>query len=190
LNAAGRHDEAIAEIQRAQEVDPIVFVQKVDAGRIYACAGQYDRAIKQLRDASDLKPNDLSVHGVLGDIYLYKGMQGKSAAEYGKAAQLIGGNPSGRLSLAAADAVSGKRTEASVILSDLANLPEQYVDWPVHLAREYASLGEKNLAMVWLEKAYTEHSYALLEIRCAREFDVLQSDPRFQDLLRRMNFPQ
>jgi TolB-like protein/DNA-binding winged helix-turn-helix (wHTH) protein/Flp pilus assembly protein TadD len=190
LNSAGRHDEAIAEIQRAQEVDPIVFIQNVDAGRIYACAGQYDRAIKQLRDAPDLKPNDSYVHEVLGDIYLYKGMQAESAAEYRKAAQLKGGNPSGRLALAAADAVSGNRTEASAILSDLANLPEQYADWPVHLARQYASLGEKNLAMAWLEKAYTEHSYALLEIRCAREFDVLQSDPRFQDLLRRMNFPQ
>jgi len=44
--------------------------------------------------------------------------------------------------------------------------------------------------MAWLEKAYNEHSYALLDIRCMREFDVLQSDPRFQDLLRRMNFPQ
>jgi len=60
----------------------------------------------------------------------------------------------------------------------------------VHLARQYASLGEKNLAMAWLEKAYTEHSYALLDIRCMRKFDVLHSDPRFQDLLRRMNFPQ
>ena len=71
LNAAGRHDEAIAEIQRAQEVDPIVFIQKVDAGRIYACGGQYDRAIKQLRDASDLKPNDFRAHDALGTIYLY-----------------------------------------------------------------------------------------------------------------------
>jgi len=190
LNSAGRHDEAIAEIQRAQEVDPIVFVQKVDAGRIYACAGQYDRAIKQLRDLPDLKPNDYRVHEVLGDIYLYKGMQAESAAEYRKVAQLKGGGPFGRLALAAADAVSGNRTEASAILSDLAKLPEQNVDWPVDLARQYASLGEMNLAMALLEKAYAEHSYALLDIRCAREFDVLQSDPRFQDLLRRMNFPQ
>ncbi len=190
LNAAGRHDGAIAEIQRAQEVDPIVFIQKLDAGRIYACAGQYDRAIKQLRDAPDLKPNDVYVHAVLGDIYLYTGMQAESAVEYRKAAQLNGDPAGRRLALAAADAVSGNRTEASAILSDLANLPEQYVDWPVHLARQYASLGEKNLAMAWLEKAYTEHSYALLEIRCARELDVLQSDPRFQDLLRRINFPQ
>ena len=189
LNSAGRHDEAIAEIQRALEVDPIVFIQKVDAGSIYACAGQYDRAIKHLRDASDLKPNDVYVHAVLGDIYLYKGMQAESAAEYRKAAQLNGDPASRRLGLTAADAVSGNRTKASAILSDLAKLPEQYVDWPVHLARQYASLGEKNLAMAWLEKAYTERSYALLEIRCAREFDVLQSDPRFQDLLRRMNFP-
>jgi hypothetical protein len=116
-------------------------------------------------------------------------MQAESAAEYRKAAQLNGDPAGRRLALTAADAVSGNRTKASAILSDLANLPEQYVDWPVHLARQYASLGEKNLAMAWLEKAYTEHSYALLEIRCAREFDVLQSDPRFQDLLRRMNFP-
>ena len=60
----------LQKFKRAQEVDPIVFIQKVDAGSIYACAGQYDRAIKQLRDASDLKPNDYRVHDVLGDIYL------------------------------------------------------------------------------------------------------------------------
>jgi TolB-like protein/DNA-binding winged helix-turn-helix (wHTH) protein/Flp pilus assembly protein TadD len=189
LNVAGRHDEAIAEIQRAQEVDPLFFSLKIDAGEIYGCAGQYDRAIKQLRDALDLKPNDWRVHDVLGTIYLYKGMRAESATEYRKAAQL-NGDPSGRLALAAADAVSGNRTEASAILSDLANLPEQHVDWPVLLARQYASLGEKNLAMAWLEKAYTEHSWALQEIRCMREFDVLQSDPRFQGLLRQMNFPQ
>jgi hypothetical protein len=110
-------------------------------------------------------------------------MQAESAAEYRKVAQLKGGDPFGRLALAAADSVSGNRTEASAILSDLAKLPEQNVDWPVHLARQYASLSEKNLAMAFLEKAYTEHSYALVEIRCMREFDVLQSDPRFQDLL-------
>src|SRR5437667_5824727 len=190
LNSVGRHDEAIVKIQRAQEIDPIVFVQKVDAGRIYACAGQYDRAIQQLRDAPDLKPNDAYVHGVLGDIYLYKGMQAESAAEYRKAGQLNANAAGRRLYLVAADIAVGNRTEASAILSDLANLPEQYVDWPVHLARQYASLGEKNLAMAWLEKAYTEHSYALLDIRCMRKFDVLHSDPRFQDLLRRMNFPQ
>jgi TolB-like protein/DNA-binding winged helix-turn-helix (wHTH) protein len=190
LNSAGRHDEAIAEIQRAQEVDPIVFIQKVDAGRIYACAGQYDRAIKQLRDAPDLKPNDYRAHDVLGAVYLYKGMRAESATEYRKAAQLNTDPASRRLELVAADITNGNRTEASAILSDLANLPEQNIDWPVHLARQYASLGEKNLAMASLEKAYTEHSYALLDIRCWREFDVLHSDPRFQDLLRRMNFPQ
>jgi hypothetical protein len=92
--------------------------------------------------------------------------------------------------LVAADLAGGNRSEPSAILSDLANLHEQYVDWPVHLARQYASLGEKDLAMAWLEKAYTEHSYALLDIRCWREFDVLRSDQRFQNLLRRMNFPQ
>ena len=190
LNSAGRYDEAIVEIQRAQEVDPIVFIQKVDAGSIYACAGQYDRAIKQLRDAPDLKPNDSHVHGVLGDIYSYKGMQAESAAEYRKAGQLNANAAGRRLYLVAADIAVGNRTEASAILSDLANLPEEDVDWPVHLARQYASLGEKNLAMAWLEKAYTEHSYALLDIRCMREFDVLHPGPRFQDLLRRMNFPQ
>ena len=118
-------------------------------------------------------------------------MQAESAAEYRKSAQLKGSNPFGRLALAAADSVSGNRTEASAILSDLAKLPEQNVDWPVYLARQYASLGEKNLAMAFLQKAYTEHAFARLEIRGARRnFDVLQSDPRFQDLLRRMNFPQ
>ena len=190
LNSAGRHDEAIAEIQRAQEVDPIVFIQKVDAGRIYACAGQYDRAIKQLWDAPDLKPNDYRAHDELGAVYLYKGMQVESATEYRKAAQLNTDPAGRRLELVGADIAEGNRTEASAILSDLANLPEQIIDWPVHLARQYASLGEKNLAMASLEKAYIQHSYALLDIRCMREFDVLQSDPRFQDLLRRMNFPQ
>ncbi|HEY6268134.1 MAG TPA: winged helix-turn-helix domain-containing protein [Candidatus Acidoferrum sp.] len=190
LNSAGRHDEAIAEIQRAQEVDPIVFIQKVDAGRIYACAGQSDRAIKLLRDAPNLKPNGSYAHDVLGTVYLYEGMQAESATEYRKAAQLNTDPAGRRLELVAADLAGGNRSEASAILSDLANLHEQYVDWPVHLARQYASLGEKDLAMAWLEKAYTEHSYALLDIRCWREFDVLQSDRRFQNLLRRMNFPQ
>ena len=84
LNAAGRHDEAIAEIQRAQEVDPIVFVWKVDAARIYACAGQYDRAIKQLRDAADIKPNASYVHEDMGESTCIKECKRRARPNTGK----------------------------------------------------------------------------------------------------------
>ena len=65
--------------------------------------------------------------------------------------------------------------------------PEQGA--PAEIARHYASLGEKDKALDWLEKGYEEHAPVMATIKVDPSYDSLRSDPRFQDLLRRMNFP-
>lgn len=189
LNAMGRHDEAIVEIGKALELDPAVRIQKGRAGWIYACAGKYDQAIDLLRDALEVTPDDPRLHAVLGDVYLHKGMRADAAVERRKAAKLMGDTREARIELAAADAASGNEDESRTILNGLEKMPRRGLDWPVEVARIYSAIGERDQAIDWLEKAYANHSYGLLDLRCLRELDVLKSDRRFQNLVRRINFP-
>ena len=86
-------------------------------------------------------------------------------------------------------AVSGNRREALRSLSRLRHIStERYVS-PYEFARVYAGLGDKDQAILWLQKAYAEHAVYLVWLKVDPKLDNLRDDPRFQDLLRRMNFP-
>ncbi|MFY9609171.1 MAG: hypothetical protein WAU45_11235 [Blastocatellia bacterium] len=85
--------------------------------------------------------------------------------------------------------MSGKRSEAIKTLDQFKGLSGQNVPL-ISLARSYAALGDKEQALAWLENAYAEHRTGLLGIRAFPEFDHLHSHARFQDLLRRIGFPQ
>jgi tetratricopeptide (TPR) repeat protein len=113
----------------------------------------------------------------LGDAYLAKGMYPEAIAEYTKA-----GSPA---KLGYAYAVSGNKAKAREILKQLnAESKSQYVS-PESQARVFAGLGDQQEAISWLEKAEREHA-ALHHINVDPEFNALHTNPRFQDLLRRI----
>ena len=85
--------------------------------------------------------------------------------------------------------MSGKRGEALRILDELMELLQRRYVSPSSFAIVYIGLGDKDQAFAWLEKAYEDRSTFLTEFKVEPMFDSLRSDPRFQDLLRRMNFP-
>ena len=98
--------------------------------------------------------------------------------------------PSCAAFLAYAYAVAGKTRQALEILDELNEMPGQRRLPSYEIAAVHAALGRKDQAFAWLEKAYVERHPNLLGIKIAMVFDPLRSDPRFQDLLRRMNFPE
>jgi TolB-like protein/Tfp pilus assembly protein PilF len=194
LNTLGREVEAIAEINQAMELDPLVIPQRENAALIYGCARQYDRAIQIYRSLLDLNPNNLAAIRLnLGQAYLGKAMYAETIEEYRKGLELSRAEPqlepTAKLALASAYASAGKRAEAVQIFANLSQTSQENVLDPVVLAAFYASLGEKEKALASLEKAYRDRAYSLTVIRCGPEFDGLRSNPHYQDLLRRIGLP-
>jgi TolB-like protein/Tfp pilus assembly protein PilF len=187
----GRLQEAIAEEKRAVELDPFSLVINRDLGDALYLARQYDQAIEQYRRTLELDPNFITVHGGLGAAYLHKSLYKEGIAEFEKELAISPHSAYALAGLGYANAVTGRRAEAQKLLDQLNQRSKQEYVPAVFRAQIYAGLGEKDQAFEWLEKSYEDRSIAnLAEIKVDPQFDPLRSDPRFQDLLRRMNLPQ
>ena len=119
--------------------------------------------------------------------YAQAGRHEEAVSESQKAASLSGGGPSALGTLGHAYGVSGKRAEAQKLLADLKELSKRRYVAPFDIALIYVGLGDKAEALQWLERAYEDHSVRLAWIRVDPQLDSLRGEPRFQDLLRRMN---
>ena len=188
LSEMGRHEEAMAEIRTAQQLDPLSSLTGVTAGWISYYARQYERALEQGRRVLDKDPQSVSAHDLLGSAYLAKGNYENSLQEYRVVIGTSADDPLRLVSLARAYALMGKRTEAQRIAAQLvATSSTRYVP-PFFLGVIYAALGDNDRAFTWLEKAYEGHDSYLVRLKVEPGLDRLRSDPRFDALLRRMNF--
>jgi tetratricopeptide (TPR) repeat protein len=184
----GQHDQAIREIELAQELDPLTLPLKTNVGFIYLNARQHDRAIEHFRRLLDTQPNNLTLHYALGLAHMYKGMHEEGIAELLKISDLSGSDAFASAYLAWGYAVSGNRSQAIKMFDEILKSSGGAVS-KVTIAKIYTALGDRDQAFAWLEKAYQERSGALLTLKCSPAFDNLRSDPRYQDLLRRIGFP-
>jgi TolB-like protein/DNA-binding winged helix-turn-helix (wHTH) protein len=189
LTWMARHNEAIAEIKRAQELDPLSLIINAIAGCVFCYARRYDEAIAECRRALELNPGFYPAHLYLGMAYEWEKQYAQAISEYEKAAALEPGNLRARVSLGCAYAAAGKRTEALGIVSNLIQLSKRRYVSPYGIACIYAALGDVDQACAWLEKAYEDRADGLYNLKVSPRFDPLRSDPRFRDLLRRMNLP-
>jgi tetratricopeptide (TPR) repeat protein len=188
LLTTGRSEEAIAEEKRALELDPLSLIINRTLGQGFYLARQYDQAIEQLRKTLELDPNFILAHSFLGLAYVQKSMYKEGIAEIEKELVISPGNPYALSSLGYAYAVAGRRAEAQKVLDQLNELSKQRYVPALVMVRIYAGLGEKDKAFEWLKKSYEERSIALTaDIRLDPVYDPLRSDPRWVDLLRRMN---
>jgi len=187
LSAMGRHDQAIAEIKRAQELDPLSPLMLVVGGEVCFYAHRYDEVIEQCRKALELDSSYALAHSWLASAYAEKAMYEEATTEFEKAARLFGRDPWGGLALVYAR--TGKRDEALKILGRMREQSNRGESSPVRTACLYLAVGEKQRALDWLEKAYEERDPYMAFLNVRPELDPLRSDPRFQDLVRRMNFP-
>jgi eukaryotic-like serine/threonine-protein kinase len=186
LTALGRLDEAIREGQRAQELDPLSVIINRDLGLIYYYARKPDRAIEQYCKSLELDPNFALTHQALGRAYLLKGMREDALAALRLAAALSSDSVAMCAALAHALAETGSVVEARKILADLIERSRRSYVSPTNIAVVYAGLGENDEAMECLEKALAEHNAGLMMLKVHPVFDPLRSDPRYQDLLRRI----
>jgi TolB-like protein/DNA-binding winged helix-turn-helix (wHTH) protein/Tfp pilus assembly protein PilF len=187
LSLLRRYDEAIAEMRRAEKLDPLSLIIKADLAELLLIAHSYDESIEQSRKTIEMDPNFALAHNQLGQAYLQKQMPKEAIAELQKAVQLSDGSVTCTANLARAYAAAGRRNEAIRLLTDLktrstgghSNAPE--------IAMIYASLGDRDQAMNWLERGYEERFNPGVLLRPG--FDSLHSDVRFQDLVRRTGLP-
>jgi serine/threonine protein kinase/tetratricopeptide (TPR) repeat protein len=178
----GRFDEAIAEAKRAFELQPL---SRIGLAAAYAFARRYDDSIREAQRELELFPANPAAHLWLGGGYLFKGRNAEAISECQKLRELEPDVSTAWVS-ATTYAFAGRKSEAHKELKEYLNAP--YVD-PWMVAGIYAGLGEKDKAIEWLERAYKDRSPNICLLKVDQWFDSLRSDPRFQDLLRRMNFP-
>lgn len=184
LSGMGRHEEAIAAINKARELDPLSTRINANVGFILYCARQYDQAIVELRKAQQMDPKDEAPYLYLGLVYVQKRDYPEAMAAFERYNQVLGGEAGSALDLAYGYAATGQRQEAEKMLDRLVGDSKQTYQPPLEVARVYTALGKREEAFTWLERAYEQRSTTLL--RVDPSFDSLRSDPRFQALLVRM----
>jgi TolB-like protein/DNA-binding winged helix-turn-helix (wHTH) protein len=192
LSPFGRHDEAIAEMKTAAELDPYSPPIQSFLGRTYVWARRYDQALAQFQKANVLDPNFAVGHERLAHLYTYLERFNDAIAEESTARTLSGEDPelvrsredALRKAFAANGAQGYWRTLLTIALTG-PNPPEAYDD-AYGIAIIYARLGEQEKAIDSLESAYAERKIAMSEIGVEPAFDALRPDPRFHVLLRRV----
>jgi TolB-like protein/DNA-binding winged helix-turn-helix (wHTH) protein/Flp pilus assembly protein TadD len=187
LSLLGRYDEAIAEMRKAENLDPLSLIINADLAELLVLAHSYDESIQQSRKTIEMDPNFALAHNQLAQAYLQKHMDDEAVAELQKAVELSGGSPTCIANLARAYVASGKRNEAAKLLSDLKKRSNPGYSNAAEIALIYASLGDTDQAMNWLDKGYEERFNPGVLLRPG--FDPLRSDPRFQSLVHRIGLP-
>jgi TolB-like protein/Flp pilus assembly protein TadD/predicted Ser/Thr protein kinase len=185
----GRTDEAIAENKKAIDLDPLSLHTNTFLGMTLYHARRYAEAIVQLRKTIDLDPSYWWTHSWLGCAYQQQGQFPEAIAEFHEAVRLASGIAEPRAYLGRVYALSGQRAEARKVLGELNATSKQIYVSPYDIALIYAALGEKDQALAWLERAFAERSTWMPYLKVDPELDSLRSEARFQDLVRRMNFP-
>jgi tetratricopeptide (TPR) repeat protein len=183
-----RYDEAIAEMKKAENLDPLSLVINADLAELLVLAHSYDESIQQSRKTIEMDPNFGLAHNHLAQAYLQKQMNGEAVAELQKAVQLSGGSPTCIANLARAYVASGRRSEAEKLLSDLKKRSNPSHSLASEIAVIYAALGDTDQAITWLKKGYEERFNPGVLLRPG--FDTLRSDPRFGDLESRIGLPR
>jgi serine/threonine protein kinase/Tfp pilus assembly protein PilF len=194
LMVMGRFDDGLAEINRAQDIDPL-SARIVGAFAFhYLAAHRYDDSVAQFKKAIDLDPHLAWFHAELAWAYARKGMFAQAIAEYEKLSpKEYAASPENQVvasGLGWVYGMAGKRTEALRILQKFNELSSRsYVDF-YQVGAIYAGMGDKDRAFESLEKGHIERSDGMVYIKADPFWDGLRSDPRYADLMSRMGLPQ
>jgi len=185
LSAMGRHDEALAVIRKAQEVDPLsLIVNAVEANLLYM-AGRFEEAIEKSQKVIELEPNFPEVYEYLKRSYDQKGLYADAIATRQRRRTLLGldARLTPALQIAAVTTTPRvywqKRVEQELQEAKTEGLQ------PFEFAELLAQAGDTNRALEWLDRACAEHDFMIMYVRVAPNLAPLRADPRYQALLRR-----
>ena len=186
LSGMGRHEEAIAEIRRAKEINPTsLIINAVEAWVLYY-ARDYDQAIAQAQKVVEMDPQFAEVYEYLKRCYDQKGMYREAIAARQTRRKLIGYDAEETAALREASAATSARVYWQKRLEQEVEESRREPSTAFDMAEIFAQLGEKDEAFKWLERAYEERSFFMMYLKVAPNLDPLRSDPRFTDLLRRV----
>lgn len=187
LAAQGRFDEAIKETRRTQEIDKTSLIINAHFGLINFFAHRFDDSITECKKTVELDPSFFVARRYLGLSYAQKRMYPEALAEFEKAVSASGGSPLMRAEYAHTLALAGETEKAQRELQSLLELAKQKYLSSYHLAAIYVGLKDKDRAFELLETAFRDRADWMAFLKVDPRFDTLHSDPRFADLLRRMN---
>ena len=186
LNHVGRSGEAVREFQKEQELNPLDSGFALAFGLFYA--RRYDESIAQFNKVLEKKPDFALANAALAWNYVQKRMYPEAVAVCRRVASIA---PEDQVMLGGCGWVyahAGRRQDALALLDRLKKRSRLHLD-PYAVAFLYDGLGDDDRTMEWLERAYRERSPNLAFLKIEFWSDSLRSDPRFQGLVRRMNFP-
>ena len=188
LALLGRNQEALMEMRKAADLDPLSLIINADLAELLAIVHMPDESIAQSRRTLEMDDNFALAHNHLAQAYLEKGLYTDAFKELKKARTLAPNNPTIAANLARAYIYLGQRSEASHILEELRHISDSSYTHATEIATIYIALGDHDRAMAWLERGYNERFNPGVLLRPG--FDPLRSDPRFQTLARTIGLPQ
>ncbi len=187
LVTLGRKDEALAEIKRANEIDPLSLVIMNNLAGMYREMGDYQSAIEQCNKIIEIDPNYIAAYWSLAGTYLEQ----KRSAEALAAAEKVRDYPGAFEAVGRAYAQLGRRNEALAVIK---RLEEDFANGDgraaTGIAFVYVVLGDKEKTFEWLEKAFQVRDSDLPRFWLGPTFDPIRDDPRYKDLLKRMGLPE
>lgn len=195
LQATGRVDASVDEMKKAADTAPQWHVPTHDYFESLFMARRYDEAIERSIARLKLEPDEPFILWILGRSYMMKGMHDDAVKQFERGLQAIEGRgpeSSSRVwlysGLGYAHALAGRGDEARKVVGRMRESQSRWKD--LYIAVVLAGIGDRDQAFASLEEAYRRRFPFLWHLRCAPEFDSLRSDPRYAELLRRMNLAQ
>ncbi|PYT32956.1 MAG: hypothetical protein DMG58_09170 [Acidobacteria bacterium] len=182
----GRHDEAIERIERAQRLNPLSPVLSVTAAFVYYNAGLFDRGIEELQRTARTDSRQFMVQQGFAWFYTQKRMYSEAVAAAERALALSPDNPLVLWTMASSLAAAGRPSEARAIIARMIELSETRYVSPFYFAVTYAVLGETEVALDWLEKAYESGDWWLVWMATEHRLAHVRQHPRFKELEQRI----
>ncbi len=183
----GQHGEAIPMIRRSREIDPLSLLTNSIEGQILFFGGQSDEAVLRLEKTLEMEPNFWLAHSLLSGIYMQAGNHAESIASAEKAVQISPGNSLALAVLGQAIGASGDVEGAKRVLGQLLKQSNESYVPAYNVAIVYAAMGENQAALDTLEKAFIDKNVGMTFLKIDPKWISLRTEPRFVDLLRRMN---
>jgi tetratricopeptide (TPR) repeat protein len=185
--ALARFDEALAEIRRGLEIEPLSLPINWDYGRFLYMSRRYDESLAQHRKTIELDPGFARAHRTIAEIYRVRGDYANAVEERAKFFDLIGQSQNAAL-IRATFARDGWLGFVRLVTAENSPLKDSNNNWVV--AKAYVDLGQNDKAFAELNKAYENRLSSLCWLKVGPQLDALRSDPRYHQLLQKMGFLQ
>ncbi len=188
LSPLGRHDEAVAEMKRAMELEPLSIQQGANFAAVLMYARRFDEALEQAKKTNDLDPTHVGALAWLAHAYNAKGMYKESLAVSEKAQNVT--SYQSRAQRGISYAIGGQRDEAMRIVNEWKEAEKEGYAMVYWLAATYAQLGDKDSTFAELERSYQHRDWFLQRLKTDPFMEPLRGDPRYKEMLERLNLPE